>query len=228
MRYPESMLSADESVVFDVHHHPFVLFKPFALFCGFLAVWLIVLFLASSADWVVFGGLIILLGLSLFMAWRVQVWSLIYQTGVITRRSREIPLTKINDVSFYQMVLGRLLGMGDLIVESASESGPFAYFNVPGPEKLKMQVIEHIRTAHPAAGDSVSIQKEVAMAVEKHQPTSELTPLPPERPPLYSEIVDQIERLDALRERGTLTPEEFQQAKESLLDKLSREKGIDR
>lgn len=239
MRYPESMLSSDESVVFDVHHHPFVLWKPLALFCGFLAVWLVVLFLASSSYWVIFSGLIILLALSLFMAWKVQVWShvnlvltnqrLIYRTGVITRRSREIPLSKINDVSFYQMVLGRLLGMGDLVVESASESGPFAYFNVPEPERLKMQVIEEIRAAHAGGGpDQASIQQEVARAVEKHQPTSEITALPPERPPLYSEIVDQIERLEALRERGTLTPEEFQQAKEALLDKLSREKDIDR
>ena len=233
------MLSSDESVVFDVHHHPFVLWKPLALFCGFLAVWLVVLFLASSSYWVIFSGLIILLALSLFMAWKVQVWShvnlvltnqrLIYRTGVITRRSREIPLSKINDVSFYQMVLGRLLGMGDLVVESASESGPFAYFNVPEPERLKMQVIEEIRAAHAGGGpDQASIQQEVARAVEKHQPTSEITALPPERPPLYSEIVDQIERLEALRKRGTLTPEEFQQAKEALLGKLSREKDIDR
>jgi len=241
MRYPESMLSSDESVVFDVHHHPFVLWKPLALFCGFLAVWLVVLFLvssASSAAWFVYGGLIILLGLSLFMAWKVQVWShanlvltnqrLIYQTGVITRRSREIPLSKINDVSFFQMVLGRLFGMGDLVVESASESGPFAYFNVPAPERLKMQVIEEIRAAHSGAPDPVSIQQEVAKAVEKHQPTAEITALPPERAPLYSEIVDQIERLDAMRERGTLTPEEFQQAKEALLNKLSRERDVDR
>jgi len=231
MKYPESLLSTDESVVFDVHHHLFVLWKPAMLVLAFVAVWLVVLFLATRSGWVVFAGLAILLVLSLYMAWRVQVWAhtnlvltdqrLIYQTGVFTRQSREIPLAKINDVSFMQMVLGRMLGMGDLVVESASESGPFAYFNVPDPERLKMQILEHIRHSH-VHGERAAIEKEVAIAVEKHQPTGEITPLPPERPPLYSEIVDQIERLDSMRERGVLTDDEFEQAKAALLDRLSR------
>jgi len=237
MKYPESLLSTDESVVFDVHHHLFVLWKPAALIIAFVAMWMVVLFLATSSDWVVFAGLFVLFFLALFMAWRVQVWAhtnlvltdqrLIYQTGVFTRRSREIPLAKINDVSFIQMVFGRMLGMGDLVVESASESGPFAYFNMPDPARLKTQVLQHIMRYH-VHGEQAAIAKEVAMAVEKHQPTAEITALPPERAPLYSEIVDQIERLDAMRERGTLTPEEFQQAKEALLNKLSRERDVDR
>jgi uncharacterized membrane protein YdbT with pleckstrin-like domain len=151
---------------------------------------------------------------------------LVYQTGVITRHSREIPLAKINDVSFYQMVLGRLFGMGDLVVESASESGPFAYFNVPRPERLKMQLLESIKAAHGTPAGAAEIQKHVAMAVEAHQPTSEMVHLPPERLPLYSEIVDQIERLDDMRERGVLSVEEFQEAKEALLKKLAREKDL--
>jgi len=231
MKYPDSLLSTDESVVFDVHHHLFVLWKPAALVIAFVAAWLVVLFLATSSDWVIFAGLAILFVLALYMAWRVQVWAhtnlvltdqrLIYQTGVFTRQSREIPLAKINDVSFMQMVLGRMLGMGDLVVESASESGHFAYFNMPDPERLKMQILQHIRHSH-VRGERAALEKEVAIAVEKHQPTGEITPLPPERPPLYSEIVDQIERLDSMRERGVLTDDEFEQAKSALLDRLSR------
>jgi uncharacterized membrane protein YdbT with pleckstrin-like domain len=231
MKYPESMLSLDESIVFDVHHHASVLIWPVLLFCGFLAAWLAVLFIASSADWVIFGGLGILLALSVFLAWKVQVWThanlvltnlrLIYQNGVFSRRSREVPLSKINDVSFIQLVLGRLLGMGELIVETASESGPLVFYRMSSPDKLKMQILEQIHAVH-AAREPAEIQKEVAAAVERHQPTAEFTPLPAERPPLYSEIVDQIERLDAMRERGVLSPEEFQQAKDALLDRLSR------
>ncbi|PKQ28187.1 MAG: hypothetical protein CVT63_04085 [Candidatus Anoxymicrobium japonicum] len=230
MKYRESMLSTDEMVVFDVHHHLFVLWKPVVLLCGFLATWIAILFPTGADAWIVFGGLLVILALSFYLASRVLIWShanlvltdgrLIYQTGVISRRSREIPLSKINDVSFCQMVLGRLLGMGDLVVESAGESGPFSYRNVPGPEKLKMQVLEQIRRQH-GGEDEPSMQQRVARAVEKHQPTSEINPLPPERLPLYSEIVDQIERLDAMREQGVLTPEEFQRTKEALLEKLS-------
>jgi len=231
MKYPDSLLSTDESVVFDVHHHLFVLWKPAALVIAFVAVWLVMLYVTKSSVWAIYVGLFIFFVTALNMAWQVQVWAhtnlvltdqrLIYQTGVFTRRSREIPLAKINDVSFIQMVLGRMLGMGDLVVESASESGPFAYFNMPHPEQLKMQMLEHIGHSH-VHGDRAAIEKEVAIAVEKHQPTGEITPLPPERPPLYSEIVDQIERLDSMRERGVLTDDEFEQAKSALLDRLSR------
>src|SRR5659263_559334 len=155
MKYPDSLLSTDESVVFDVHHHLFVLWKPAALVIAFVAAWLAAVFLVPSGDWrawIVYLGLAILFILALYMAWRVQVWAhtnlvltdqrLIYQTGVFTRQSREIPLAKINDVSFMQMVLGRMLGMGDLVVESASESGHFACFNMPDPERLKMQILQ--------------------------------------------------------------------------------------
>lgn len=237
VKYPDSLLSKDESVIFDVHHHPYVLFGPIALFVVFLAAWLAVFFSwGDRPGWFIYGGLLVLLALAAYLAWKVQVWAhtnlvltdqrLIYQTGVVSRHSREVPLSKINDVSFFKMVRGRLLGMGDLVVETASESGPFAFYHVPSPERLKMQVLEQIR-AGSTAPDEVSIQKEVAMAVERHQPTSEIPPLPPERPPLYAEIVDQIERLDAMRERGVLTGEEFQQAKDALLERLSKGKDID-
>lgn len=237
MKYPEAMLSTDESVIFDVHHHPYVLAKPVALFIAFLVIWLAVFFSwGDRPGWFIYGGLIVLFALALLMAWKVQVWThtnlvltdqrLIYQTGVIARHSREVPLSKINDVSFFKMVLGRMLGMGDLVVETASESGPFAFFSVPAPEQLKMQVLEAIRSVQ-APPSEVSIQKEVAFAVERHQPTSEIPPLPPERPPLYSEIVDQIERLDGMRERGVLTSEEFQTAKDALLARLSKGQDVD-
>lgn len=70
---------------------------------------------------------------------------------------------------------------------------------------------------------TTSLAVEVAQAVKREQPTYELPPLPPERPPLYSEIVDQIERLDALRERGTLTDSEFEEAKQGLIARLKKE-----
>jgi uncharacterized membrane protein YdbT with pleckstrin-like domain len=234
MRYPDNLLAADEKVVFDVHHHFSVLWKPIALFLAFLLVWVVVLSLLSSGNWVILIGLLVLLAMSLYFAWRVQVWThtnlvltdqrLIYQTGVITRHSRELPLSRINDVSCYQMVLGRVFGMGDLIVESGGEAGPFAYFSMPDPERLKMRILERVKAAHAGVTGPADIEKHVAMAVEKHQPTSEFVQIPAERPPMYSEIVDQIERLDQLRARGVLTPEEFQEAKEALLGKLSREK----
>lgn len=237
MKYPDSLLSPDESVIFDVHHHPYVLFGPAALFLVVLAAWLAVFFSwGGRPGWFVCGGLALLLALAVNLAWNVQVWAhaglvltdqrLIYRSGVFARHSREVPLSRINDVSFHKMVRGRILGMGDLVVETSGDAGPFAFYHVPAPERLKTRVLEQVR-AGDAPPDGVSIQKEVAMAVERHQPTSEIPPLPLERPPLYAEIVDQIERLDAMRERGVLSDEEFRRAKDALLGRLSKGGEVD-
>jgi hypothetical protein len=64
---------------------------------------------------------------------------------------------------------------------------------------------------------------EVARAVQREQPTGELPLIPPERPPLYSEIVDQIERLDSMRERGVISGAEFEEAKQAMMARLKKE-----
>jgi uncharacterized membrane protein YdbT with pleckstrin-like domain len=44
-------------------------------------------------------------------------------TGLIARRTRNIPLSKIQDVTVNASIPQRLLGFGDLIVDNASEEG---------------------------------------------------------------------------------------------------------
>lgn len=235
MSYPRSLLVEDEIIVFDVRHHPFFLFGPAALLTGYAAAWLSLVALSGffrQGVWVL-AGLTLLFLAACNLAWRVAVWRhvelvltdrrLIYRYGVLSRHSREFPLSKINDVTFQQMILGRILGMGDLVIESASESGQCAFFDLPHPERLKLLILRTMYSAREEAGDARALATEVAKAVRKEQPTEELRALPPERPPLYSEIVDQIERLDAMRRRGVLSEAEFEDAKRSLLRKLSEE-----
>ncbi len=239
MKYPKSALAADETVVFDVHHHISVLLKPMLLFDVCLIAWLILL---TNVDyfrrgWVLAAGLALLIALFAFQAWRLLVWThanfmltdrrLVYRSGVFTRRSREIPLSKINDVTTIQMFLGRIFSSGDLVIKLDSSSGTekSAFFRLPQPEKLKLAILQQAHTlrAEIAGRRTSSLASEIAHAVKREQPTYELPPLPPERPPLYSEIVDQIERLDALRERGTLTDSEFEEAKQGLMARLKKE-----
>jgi uncharacterized membrane protein YdbT with pleckstrin-like domain len=236
MKYPSSSLANDETIVFDVHHHPFTLSKPALPFLVFLVVWLVLLTEVGffREGWALIAGLAVLAALAIYFAWRIAVWShvnfvltdrrLVYQSGVVTKHSREIPLSRVNDVTGYQMVLGRMVGMGDIVIE-VSEKGKAAFFDLPDPGKLKLAILEavHAARADTPRESARSLAREVAREVKREQPTSELAPLPPERPPLYSEIVDQIERLDSMRERGVITEEEFEEAKRSLLDKLKKE-----
>jgi membrane protein YdbS with pleckstrin-like domain len=56
--------------------------------------------------------------------------------GVLTRRGRDIPLARINDVSFEKGPLDRLLGCGRLVVESAGEHGQIVLTEIPHVETV--------------------------------------------------------------------------------------------
>src|SRR5215213_2190779 len=43
---------------------------------------------------------------------------LIYRSGVVAKHGKEIPLERINDITFHQSVFERLIGAGDLMIES--------------------------------------------------------------------------------------------------------------
>lgn len=240
MKYPSSSLAKDETIVFDVHHHPFVLSKPALPLVVYLVVWILLVATVGffREGWVLLVGLCVLTALAFYLAWRVVVWShvnfvltdrrLVHKSGVLTRHSREIPLSRINDVTCFQMVLGRIFGMGDIVIEASLEQGKAPFFDLPSPEKLKSEIIEQVHTARgDAPGEGAkSLAREVAREVKREQPTVELSALPPERPPMYSEIVDQIERLDSMRERGVISDFEFEEAKRSLLDRLKKEPEV--
>src|SRR5271169_6846561 len=70
------------------------------------------------------------------LRWRTTTYELTTKRlrtryGIVTRRGRDIPLTRINDVSFEQGVLDRLLGAGRLVVESAGEHGQIVLTDIP-------------------------------------------------------------------------------------------------
>lgn len=68
--------------------------------------------------------------------WVVTNQRLIDEWGVITHRSKENPLAKINDIFVVQTILGRLFGYGDVSVQTAAALETCVSF-VDDPHKLK-------------------------------------------------------------------------------------------
>lgn len=62
--------------------------------------------------------------------------------GPVRRRGRDIPLSRINDVSFDCTLLERLLRCGTLTIESAGEHGQIALGDVPGVEDVQHIIYE--------------------------------------------------------------------------------------
>jgi uncharacterized membrane protein YdbT with pleckstrin-like domain len=238
MANPERTRS-DETVVFSVRHHPIVLWKPAVAELVYLAIWMVAISVSSFfreefmvvAGFIVFAPIFVWSTLSLLRFARAGLTlaesRLVYSSGILSRREREIPLSSITDVSVFQTVLERSLGVGDLLVQTSPESPPLPFIWMPRPGELKQAIMDQIHSLHETAHSETTsaIAREVAQHLQRTQPTAELSAVPPERPPIYSEIVDQIERLDQMRQRGVLSEEEFQGAKEALLDRLDKERG---
>ena len=87
------------------------------------------------------------------LAWRTTAYELTtrrlrLRNGILTRNGRDIPLSRITDVSFRKGLLDRLLGSGTLVVESAGEHGELTLTEIPHVERvsaLLFQLVEDER-----------------------------------------------------------------------------------
>jgi uncharacterized membrane protein YdbT with pleckstrin-like domain len=64
------------------------------------------------------------------------------RAGVIARRGRDFPLSRISDVSFAQGPLDRLLGCGRLIVESPGEHGQLTLTEIPHVKRVQATLFQ--------------------------------------------------------------------------------------
>ena len=177
MAFPERLLGEDEELVYDLRPHWWRLVGP-----GLVAL------------------LVVLTGRVLRWATTHLVLTserLIFRSGVVAKYGREIPLERINDVTFSQSLLERLIGAGDLMIESAGEHGQSRFEDIRHPEAVQLEIYRQMEgSGRRRAG---------------------VGPAAPARP---AGVLDDLERLADLRDRGAVTEEEYQRKKRELLDRL--------
>ncbi|MCL4313322.1 MAG: PH domain-containing protein [Actinobacteria bacterium] len=124
-----------------------------------------------------------------------------YRQGILARRSLDIVLARLNDVSFAQSIADRLLGSGKLYLETGGEKGSYAFAHIRHPASLQSIIYEQIdELKKQTTGEGV------------HATTGPLR--------ITDSIPDQIAKLDRLRQLGIITEEEFASKKHQLLDRL--------
>jgi uncharacterized membrane protein YdbT with pleckstrin-like domain len=65
----------------------------------------------------------------------------IFATGLVTRKVNMMPLTKVTDMSFQRSSMGRILGYGEFILESAGQDQALNKIDhLPYPEHLYIEV----------------------------------------------------------------------------------------
>ena len=141
-------MAVDERAFMQVRRHPWVLARSFLVALAAMIGATVVGFVLSPEN----GSDVIdtLVGLvavffalkfvySLWEWWdhRVLVTNqrIIEISGVITRRVASMPLTKVTDMTYQRSILGRLLGYGDLVLESAGQKQALEHIDhIPDPD----------------------------------------------------------------------------------------------
>ena len=102
---------------------------------------------------------------------RVNIWAvtnerLIDEWGILTHKSKENPLDKINDIVVEQTILGRLFGYGGISVQTAAKAGETIIEFVEKPEELKQTINEQkaLRAEREAGPDAREAGHEKHMA----------------------------------------------------------------
>ena len=205
MPFPRKLLNEGEDVVLDLRPHWWFLAGPVAALIGFIVlsiavqatiendavrlvsavpvVWAMLWFLVRYAKWATTNFV-------------VTTDRLIHRTGVIAKQGKEIPLERLNDITFNQSIFERLIGAGDLLIESGGERGQQTFHDVRKPALVQNIIYREIEAAQ-------SRDAERAAGF---------------RPGMS--IPDQIDKLDDLRRRGVITQAEFDAKKAKLLDQL--------
>ncbi len=71
----------------------------------------------------------------------------VMRSGILARQGRDVPLARVNDVSFQHSFFERLLGCGTLVVESAGERGQVELGDIPHVERVQRMVYDLVDKA---------------------------------------------------------------------------------
>jgi uncharacterized membrane protein YdbT with pleckstrin-like domain len=149
--FPESILTSDEEVVLHLRPHWRRLVAPIG--------WVLLVVAAVIAAAVLWGGtgalvlavvgvgLLAWLALWPWLEWRTTHYvftteRVLLREGVLGRHGRDIPLARINDVSFSHSLLERMLGSGTMTIESAGERGQVVLADLPRVEHTQTVLYE--------------------------------------------------------------------------------------
>jgi uncharacterized membrane protein YdbT with pleckstrin-like domain len=163
--FPDSILTTDEEVVLHLRPHWRRLVAPTG--------WVVLVVAAVMAAAVIWGGngalIVGVAGLGLLMwvaLWPYLEWRsthyvftterVLLREGVLARHGRDIPLARINDVSFSHSLLERMLGSGTMTIESAGERGQMVLADLPRVEHTQSvlyELVEADRVRPPAVED---------------------------------------------------------------------------
>lgn len=204
MPYPKHLINEGETVALDLNPHWWYFSRhiltgiPLALLLvGVLALegtpgrYVGYLWGVLAVAWAIWLG-------TKYLSWKfthfvVTSDRIIYRHGVLAKRGVEIPLERINNINFDQKILERVIGAGDLQIDSAGKEGQSHFYNIRHPDGVQQEIYRQMEGYdRKKAGWGTS----------------------------QTSTADEIEKLAGLRDRGVISPEEFEAKKTQLLERM--------
>lgn len=227
MAYPRNLLNTEEELILDLKPHWLWIFAPSATAAVVILIAILGLVWWSpdgtggSIVTVILVGAVI--GSLVWFGWSWLKWTttmfvlttdrLITRSGIVAKQGIEIPLERINTVKFSQSVLERIVGAGDLAIESAGEQGMLRLHDIRKPSIVQKEIYVQIeanenrkydRMRGPGPGPGPGAGSGDATTVQSSG----------------ASIPQQIDQLAELHQRGVLSDSEYHQKKAELLDRM--------
>jgi len=208
MSFAKKNLNPNETVALDMHPHWWYFAEPVGALVAAIAFGIFVLAVdpdGGAGDALRIVAVALLVAAALWLVVRYLRWvttnfvitshRVVFRTGIVAKNGIQIPLERINNVNFSQSVFERLLGAGDLLIESGGEDGQSRYTDIRHPDRV--QGLIHAQMESQARRHAGYVGQGHGGGVD---------------------VAEQLERLEGMMQRGTLTAEEFQAQKRRLLE----------
>ena len=157
------------------------------------------------------GAAVVVLAALLYFVMKVFTWlstdfvvsteRCIYRSGIFTKKGVEIPLDRINTVFFHQGVFERVIRAGDIGIESAGENSRQEFSDIYNPVLVQTTIYRQMEQYENRRQDRLgSVVRGATIQA-----------------PAGLSVAEQLEKLEQLKDRGSLTEAEFQTQKAKLL-----------
>ena len=201
MPLPKDLLNDNEELVLDLHPHWWYFAQSVAAAVVVLVLWVAidVTFSGDFSDLMAKVTGFVFAAVVLWVVWQYLQWRtthfavtvnrVIYQQGFFAKSGIEIPLERVNNVNFNQTIIERILGAGDLLIESGGQDGQQKFSDIRRPQLVKKMILERVQMRHDNRGGGSA-------------PTDSAT---------------QLEKIEGLLQRGAITRDEFEAEKRKIL-----------
>jgi uncharacterized membrane protein YdbT with pleckstrin-like domain len=219
MSYGQSMLAKDEVILYKGRQHWLApisdSLKPFVLVLVGLLLFVGEVNFKATGPLLVLPAALLVVGLVWIgivdLTWRAQEYIITNRRalkveGLIDKKSADSSLDKINDAVLSQGVLARILHYGDLEILTSNEQGVDRYVMLANAVAFKKAMLNAKNALEDGYRGNVSTPQAAAAPAAKSSNADDVTAT--------------LTKLADLRDKGAITPAEYEAKKAELLGRL--------